>query len=557
MKKIIKSSHFIALIIAWCVFHISVFSQTCVNCDTIRKNVSIGYLNTINTTEKQQTVIGYNNITGNNNAVAVGSMSKAIGSHSYLFGSFSESKGIHSYVIGSNSEATTLYSFAIGVGSKSLSTSAMAIGNFVEASGESSIVLGMGSYQSELVHNIPHSLAVGFGSTIPTFFVGGAPGPTSTGNVGIATTNPQAKLHVNGDFQVGDAENPREMRLHGSINSESISAYTFGDGSITGSNYSFIAGRNSIIHPGNPHGNIIGSESTINGGFHSIVVGSNSQATNDFSFVFGPYSKSKGTMSFAIGSHVEAWSGGSFIIGNGKDTTKFINTIPNSLMIGFGSVMPTLFVEKAPFSHDDDRTGRIGIGNVTDPQAKLHIRADEVEDATLLLEATGQGKESSILFGSEHYVSAAEEDHFRFNTAEGKAFVFQNGDIFMEDINFGIIMKSPNGKCWRGVMTDNGTLSFSQVICPGEAASVQNLPAEKGKLKAYPNPTTGNLIIESELFGNNTEIVVSSPEGKTMLRQMITSARTEVSLKSFAPGTYILQLLSNGQLVESRKVVKN
>jgi hypothetical protein len=33
--------------------------------------------------------------------------------------------------------------------------------------------------------------------------------------------------------------------------------------------------------------------------------------------------------------------------------------------------------------------------------------------------------------------------------------------------------------------------------------------------------------------------------------------RTEVSLKSFTPGTYILQLLTNGQLVESRKVVKN
>jgi hypothetical protein len=41
MKKIIRSSHLIALLIALCVFHISVFSQTCVNCDTLRENVSM------------------------------------------------------------------------------------------------------------------------------------------------------------------------------------------------------------------------------------------------------------------------------------------------------------------------------------------------------------------------------------------------------------------------------------------------------------------------------------------------------------------------------------
>jgi hypothetical protein len=88
-----------------------------------------------------------------------------------------------------------------------------------------------------------------------------------------------------------------------------------------------------------------------------------------------------------------------------------------------------------------------------------------------------------------------------FHTAEGKELCIQNGDIYLSDINFGIIMKSPNGQCWRGVMTDNGTLSFSQANCPGEASSVQNLPLQEGKLKAYPNPTNGNLIIESELYG--------------------------------------------------------
>ena len=41
-----------------------------------------------------------------------------------------------------------------------------------------------------------------------------------------------------------------------------------------------------------------------------------------------------------------------------------------------------------------------------------------------------------------------------------------NGDIYIEDINRGIIMKSPNGQCWRLTMDDSGQLSSSPVICP-------------------------------------------------------------------------------------------
>jgi len=335
-----------------------------------------------------------------------------------------------------------------------------------------------------------------------------------------------------------------------------IQSSALGDGNTVHGNYSFVAGRNSFINYGNPHGNIIGSQSVIDGGFHSVVIGSNSSANNEFSFVFGPYSKARGAHSFAMGSHVQAWSGGSFIIGNGKDTTKFINTIPNSLMIGFGSVLPTLFVEKAPFSHDDNRTGRIGIGNVTTPDAKLHIRADEQEDATLRLEATGSEKHSRIYFTDDHHITAAAADHMHFRTAVDKGFVFHEGDIYLSDVQSGIIMKSPNGQCWRGVMTDAGSLSFTQTTCPDEASFVPEPPAQQGKLKAFPNPTNGNLIIESILYGNNTEIAINSMEGKIMLRQMITSERTEVSLKSFTPGTYILQLLTNGQVVESMKVVR-
>ncbi len=41
-----------------------------------------------------------------------------------------------------------------------------------------------------------------------------------------------------------------------------------------------------------------------------------------------------------------------------------------------------------------------------------------------------------------------------------------NGDIYIEDINYGIIMKSPDGNCWRGTLDNSGNLSFSSISCP-------------------------------------------------------------------------------------------
>jgi hypothetical protein len=40
------------------------------------------------------------------------------------------------------------------------------------------------------------------------------------------------------------------------------------------------------------------------------------------------------------------------------------------------------------------------------------------------------------------------------------------GDIYIKDINQGIIMTSPDGQCWRGTMNNSGTLEFTSVPCP-------------------------------------------------------------------------------------------
>lgn len=41
-----------------------------------------------------------------------------------------------------------------------------------------------------------------------------------------------------------------------------------------------------------------------------------------------------------------------------------------------------------------------------------------------------------------------------------------NGDIYLDDINSGIIMKSPNGDCWRVTIDNGGTMTTTAISCP-------------------------------------------------------------------------------------------
>jgi len=41
-----------------------------------------------------------------------------------------------------------------------------------------------------------------------------------------------------------------------------------------------------------------------------------------------------------------------------------------------------------------------------------------------------------------------------------------DGDIYLEDIASGVIMKSPDGNCWKGTLDNTGNLNFVTTVCP-------------------------------------------------------------------------------------------
>ena len=42
----------------------------------------------------------------------------------------------------------------------------------------------------------------------------------------------------------------------------------------------------------------------------------------------------------------------------------------------------------------------------------------------------------------------------------------EDGDVYIEDINSGVIMKSPNGACWRLQVQNSGHITTTAIACP-------------------------------------------------------------------------------------------
>ena len=119
--------------------------------------------------------------------------------------------------------------------------------------------------------------------------------------------------------------------------------------------------------------NATGSASTSLGfrstasGFQSFTAGHWSSSTASYAFSMGARAMATGTHSMAFGLDVRANGLLSMIIGNGTGNgtaNAMHNNTPNSLMVGFNSTIPTLFVGS---SSGAGTTGRVGVGTTNTP----------------------------------------------------------------------------------------------------------------------------------------------------------------------------------------------
>lgn len=160
-------------------------------------------------------------------------------------------------------------------------------------------------------------------------------------------------------------------------------------------------------------------------GLASFAAGANTTASGDYSISMGNGSTSASDFSLTLGKYLSSEAEGAVSIGSGYDiNSMLVNTKVNSLMVGFRSKYPTLYVSSSPSIVS---TGRVGIGNVTNPQAKLHIRADQREEASMFIEQSDFIQASIYLGNTAHGMESSAEEGLAFHTETN--YLFNEGNV--------------------------------------------------------------------------------------------------------------------------------
>ncbi len=213
------------------------------------------------------------------------------------------------------------------------------------------------------------------------------------------------------------------------------SAFAGGTGSLASGDYSFAFGDQASAQKLN---SVAFGYKSISSGKFGTAMGWNAVASGEYAVALGLQVESSTVSSFTIGRNLKATASQAFIIGTGYSGSKLlINNLSSSLMIGFNSTLPTFLVSS---SAGETATGKIGIGNVTNPTAKLHLLSDDGEAAELKLEhrTTGLRQYAQIYLGA-HTIRAGNTENMVFTTPVTKHFAFMNG-------NLGIGIATPSQK---------------------------------------------------------------------------------------------------------------
>lgn len=213
-----------------------------------------------------------------------------------------------------------------------------------------------------------------------------------------------------------------------------------------------------------------------------------------------------------------------------------------------------------PWSADDPSLtyfdGKVGIGIIS-PDYSLDVLGDINFSGDLL-------RDGNPVSGNTPWLETSTDTiHYSGivgigTSAPSSKLEVANGDIYISDIDNGIIMKSPDGTCWRGVLDNSGNLHFSPISCP-ESRSTQTQSLLKSNfISVYPNPTESAVTVSiSSLNIPNVSYALLNTNGSILEQGSLASDMHQFDLSQFSNGIYFLRIYDKeGNKIALEKIIK-
>jgi len=108
------------------------------------------------------------------------------------------------------------------------------------------------------------------------------------------------------------------------------------------------------------------------------------------------------------------------------------------------------------------------------------------------------------------------------------------------------------------IESDNGSL-VQGVQQPFEFQTLSNPALVTVQLIAvtYPNPTTDYVVLKiTDIALENLQYTLFDINGKTIVSKAINSFSTQITMKNFVIGMYLLKLTKNNQTIKTFKIIK-
>ena len=130
--------------------------------------------------------------------------------------------------------------------------------------------------------------------------------------------------------------------------------------------------------------------------------------------------------------------------------------------------------------------------------------------------------------------------------------------LFQYDANGGRIKRWHVIDAFLKVGSTHRDSTTSDTINVAKDNPFKNGDSAKIVVKAYPNPTTDALTIESLTWkdGNHVTAMLYTIKGDFISAKNLTSAKDNISLQGLSPGTYQLIYYLNSQVITVWKIVK-